>query len=445
MSGIAEVLLNLGYRVSGSDLALSPVTERLTKLGAVIETGHRTSHIKDPHVVVVSSAVKSDNPEVVAAREKGIPVIPRAEMLAELMRLKWGIAIAGAHGKTTTTTMVAHVLDHGGLDPTAIIGGRVNAFGSNAKLGGGQFLVAEADESDGSFLKLTPVIAVVTNIDREHMDHYGDMETLFNAFVEFMNSIPFYGLNVVCMDCENVREILPRIEKRVITYGFSRQADFRAERVKMDGLKSGFRVVHGSKNLGEVSLPAPGMHNVLNALATVVVALELDLPFETVKGGLEKFSGIRRRFQLKGQWRDIIVIDDYAHHPTEVKATLAAGRTSYGYPASGGRRIVTVFQPHRYTRTRDLLHEFTYAFDDADVLIITEIYAASEEAIPGVSGETLYNEIREGGHKGVLYIPERRNIVKHLREMLKDDDLLLTLGAGDVYKVGEDYLSEAKK
>lgn len=445
MSGIAEVLLNLGYRVSGSDMVASDVTERLVKLGAVIEFGHRPSNITDPQVVVVSSAVRGDNPEVAAARDKGIPVIPRAEMLAELMRLKWGIAIAGAHGKTTTTTMVAHVLASGGLDPTAVIGGKVNAFGSNAKLGGGQFLVAEADESDGSFLKLTPVIAVITNMDREHMDHYGDMNHLLDAFTEFANRIPFYGLNVVCMDCDYIREILPRIEKRVITYGFSSQADFRAERVRIDGLKSSFRVIRESEQLGEVNLPAPGLHNVLNALATTIVALELDIPFDKIKGGLEEFSGIKRRFQLKGKARDIIVVDDYGHHPTEVKATLAAARAAYGSQGGGGRRIVAVFQPHRYTRTKDLYKEFIDAFDDADVLILTGIYGAGEDPIPGVTGEMLYREVKEGGHKHVIYVPDRRDVVSKLRGIVKDNDVVITLGAGDIYKVGEDFLREVVK
>jgi len=445
MSGIAEVLLNLGYRVSGSDLAASDVTDRLKKLGATIGLGHRPSNVTDPQVVVVSSAVRRDNPEVVVAREKGIPVIPRAEMLAELMRLKWGIAIAGAHGKTTTTTMVAHVLAHGGLDPTAVIGGRVNAFGSNAKLGGGQFLIAEADESDGSFLKLSPVIAVITNIDREHMDHYGDMNSLLDAFVEFANLIPFYGLNVVCMDCEHIREILPRIEKRVITYGFSSQADFRAENVKMNGLRSGFRVMKGAETIGEVDIPAPGLHNVLNALATTIVALEIDIPFEKIKGGLNEFSGIRRRFQFKGKVQDIIVVDDYGHHPTEVRATLAAARAAYGSPSSGGKRLVVVFQPHRYTRTRDLSKEFMDAFDDADVLILTDIYAAGEAPIAGVTGELIYREVKEGGHKNVTYVPDRRDIARVLRGLARDNDVVMTLGAGDVYKVGEEFVKGATK
>lgn len=445
MSGIAEVLLNLGYIVSGSDIVSSDVTERLAKMGAKIEIGHRPSNITSPHVVVVSSAVAKNNPEVVTAKEKGIPVIPRAEMLAELMRLKWGIAVAGAHGKTTTTTMVAQVLAHGGLDPTAVIGGKVDAFGSNAKLGGGNFLVAEADESDGSFLRLTPVIAVITNIDREHMDHYGTMDKLLDAFVEFANRIPFYGLNVVCLDCEYVRDILPRIEKRVVTYGFSSQADFRAEDIKINGTRSNFRVIAPQGELGEIDLNAIGKHNVLNALASTVVALELDIPFPAVKEALASFSGIRRRLQLKGKARDIFVIDDYGHHPSEIKATLSAVRSAYISTQIGARRIVTVFQPHRYTRTKDLFHEFVDAFDDADVLILTDVYSAGEKPIPGVSGELIFKEVKEGGHKNVTYIPDKRDIVFLLKDIVKSGDVVMTLGAGDIYKIGEEFLREISK
>lgn len=445
MSGIAEVLLNLGYKVSGSDIVSSDVIGRLVNKGAKIDIGHRPSNVTSPHVVVVSSAVSKDNPELIAAREKGIPVIPRAEMLAELMRLKWGIAIAGAHGKTTTTTMVAQVLAHGGLDPTAVIGGKVDAFGSNAKLGEGNFLVAEADESDGSFLKLTPVISVITNIDREHMDHYGTMDKLLAAFVEFTNRIPFYGVNVVCMDCEYVREILPKIEKRVITYGFSSQADFRAEDIRINGTKSNFRVLVTDGELGEVELNAIGKHNVLNALAATVVGWELEIPFKAVKEALAGFSGIRRRLQLKGKAKDIFVFDDYGHHPSEIKATLSAVRSAYLSPNIGARRIVVVFQPHRYTRTADLYHEFMDAFDDADVLILTDIYSAGEKPIPGVTGELIFKKVREGGHKNATYLPDKREVVFLLKDIVKSGDVVITLGAGDIYKIGEEFLREISK
>ncbi len=440
MSGIAEVLLNLGYKVSGSDLVESEATRRLTSMGADVSYGHKAGNIGAARVVVVSSAVKEENPEVVAARETGVPVIPRAVMLAELMRLKWGIAISGTHGKTTATTLVAHVLAQSGLDPTAVIGGKVNAFGSNAKLGEGRFIVAEADESDGSFTHLTPVIAVVTNIDPEHMDYYGSEEKLLNAFVEFANSIPFYGLAALCMDCENVRNILGRIEKRAVTYGTSHQADFRAVDIRPEGLNYRFNVRYRDEELGEIVLPAPGTHNVLNALAAVVVGLDLEIPFDDIRKGIAAYEGIDRRFQIKHDSKDLTVVDDYAHHPAEIRATLAAARTAYKES-----RIVAVFQPHRYTRTRDMHREFNDAFDEADVLILTDIYAAGEDPISGITGETIFRDIKEAGHKSATYVPELSDIVPLLRQTVKSGDLIMTLGAGNIFKVGEKFIEEMDK
>ncbi len=440
MSGIAEVLLNLGYKVSGSDISQSETTRRLNSMGAEVAYGHRPENINAATVVVISSAVKWDNPEVRAAREKHIPVIPRAEMLAELMRLKWGIAIAGTHGKTTTTSLVAQVLAHGGLDPTAIIGGKVNAFGSNAKLGEGRFLVAEADESDGSFLKLTPVISVVTNVDPEHMEYFKTEDALMEAFTDFIDAIPFYGLAVLCMDCDNLRKIMGKVEKRVVTYGTSHQADFRAENIKVEGLKSSFRVLHHGDELGEITIPTPGLHNVLNALASVVVGLEVEIPFDKIAKGLASYQGIGRRFQIKHSGDELMVVDDYAHHPTEIRVTLEAARGAC--PAS---RIIAVFQPHRYSRTRDLRHEFRDAFDNSDILILTDVYPAGEEPIPGISGEVLYRDIKDAGHKSVQYTPECSQIPALLHEIVKPGDLIMTLGAGDVYKAGEKFVGELKK
>jgi len=440
MSGIAEVLINLGYKVSGSDLAESGATRRLASMGATISYGHEPGNIGPARVVVVSSAVKSDNPEVVAARESGVPVIPRAEMLAELMRLRWGIAIAGTHGKTTVTSLVAHVLAQGGLDPTAVIGGRVNAFGSNAKLGAGRFIVAEADESDGSFTHLTPVIAVVTNIEPEHMDYYRTEDKLFEAFLEFADSIPFYGVAVLCMDCDNVRSIMGRIGKRILTYGVSHQADFRAHDIRTQGLESRFTVRRHDDEIGEIVVPAPGTHNVLNALAAVVVGAELEIPFDDIRKGLAAYEGIRRRFQVKYDSEDKTVVDDYAHHPAEIRATLEAARAVYG-----DRRIMAVFQPHRYSRTQDMHREFKDAFDEADALILTDVYPAGEEPIPGISGETIYRDVKDAGHKDVAYITEMFDIVPLLLETVKTGDVVITLGAGNIYKVGEKFIEELDK
>lgn len=436
MSGIAEVLLNLGYKVSGSDTKPSPITERLANLGGVIREGHLPDHVQEADVVVISSAVHSDNPEVAEAKRLGIPVIPRAEMLAELMRLKYGIAVAGSHGKTTTTSMVATVLDRGGFDPTIVVGGRLNTLGSNARLGRGDFLVAEADESDRSFLKLTPTIAVLTNIDREHMDHYADLSDLKQAFIQFANKVPFYGAAVVCLDDVGVREILPRIERPVITYGTSTQADVVATKVAQSGLGSSMTVRYQGKELGALKLRVPGRHNILNALAAVAVGLDLDLDFPVIAAALEGFQGADRRFQVKGEVNSIMVVDDYGHHPTEVRATLAAAKSL------DDRRLIVVFQPHRYTRTQDLFEEFSHAFYDADLLLVTDIYGAGEPVIEGVSAENLVENIKRYGHKKAMHVANFDEALRYLGAQATPGDIIITLGAGDVWKVGERFLNE---
>jgi UDP-N-acetylmuramate--alanine ligase len=438
MSGIAEVLLNLGYRVTGSDLKESDTTQRLRQLGGEILIGHRAENVTDPHVVVISSAVKRDNVEVVAARERQIPVIPRAEMLAELMRLKYAVAIAGAHGKTTTTSMVATVLAAGGVDPTVVIGGKLNSLGSNAKLGQGEFLVAEADESDGSFLKLTPTIAVVTNIDEEHLDYYKDIAEIKDAFLAFINKVPFYGVAILCLDQKHIQSLIPLVQKRYVTYGMSTQADCRARDVVLMPLGSKFRVVNHSGDLGWFELAVPGMHNVSNSLAAIAVARELDIDVEVIRKSLRDFSGVQRRFQIKGEVKGVLVVDDYGHHPTEVRATLAAARTS------DGRRVVCVFQPHRFTRTKHLLEEFFTAFHQADRVIIMDIYAAGEQPIPGVSGQAVVEGVKRYGHRDAAYIAGKDEVVEHLLTTLRPGDLLLTLGAGDVWKIGERVLEKLR-
>ena len=433
MSGIAEVLLNLGYKVSGSDLRESDTTERLRKLGGEIAIGHRPENIAAPHVVVISSAVKSDNVEVVAARQKQVPVIPRAEMLAELMRLKYGIAIAGAHGKTTTTSMVATVLAAGGIDPTVVIGGKLNSLGSNAKLGQGEFLVAEADESDGSFLTLTPTVAVVTNIDAEHLDHYKDIDEIKDAFLAFINKVPFYGVAILCLDEKHIQALLPSVQKRFLTYGMSSQADYRAQEVTILPMGSRFRVENHDGDLGWFELSVPGMHNVSNSLAAIAVGRELEVDLKTLRTALKGFSGVQRRFQVKGEAGGVTVVDDYGHHPTEIRATLAAA-------ASRRQRVVVVFQPHRYTRTKHLFEEFCTAFNQADQLVVLDIYAAGEQPIAGVSGQALLEGIRKHGHKDAVYQPDRQKVLDHLAGTLRKGDLLITLGAGDVWKIGEQAL-----
>ena len=432
MSGIAEVLLNLGYVVTGSDLHETEGTQRLRSLGAQVFVGHQEENLAvNPSVVVISTAVRYSNPEVLEARRRQIPVIPRAEMLAELMRMKYGVAVAGTHGKTTTTSMIAAVLSAAGLDPTMVIGGRVRMLGTNAKMGQGELLVAEADESDGSFLFLSPTIAVVTNIDREHMDFYQTMERLNESFLQFINKVPFYGLAVLCLDNAQVRALLPKVRKRFATYGLSPEADFSGQDLAIKATGVELSVLHRSKPLGKLRLQLLGRHSATNALAAVAVAHELEIPFAHIEEALEEFSGIHRRFEIKGEPKGIMVIDDYGHHPAEIRATLGAIRESWK------RRLTVIFQPHRYSRTRDLFDEFLTAFEGADRLILTEIYPAGEDAIPGVNGEALYQAIKRQGHLDVEFMPDKNQIAKQLAGKLESGDVALTLGAGDIYKVGE--------
>jgi UDP-N-acetylmuramate--alanine ligase len=435
MSGIAELLINLGYAVSGSDLHLSDITSRLEKLGGSIYQGHTEANIQDADVVVMSSAVKHSNPEVLAAEQLAIPVIPRAEMLAELMRLKYSIAIAGAHGKTSTTSIVSTVLAQGGLDPTVVIGGKLKSIGSNALLGQGDFIVAEADESDGSFLKMSPAIAVVTNIDREHLDYYADITAIKNAFLEFIQKVPFYGLGIVCLDNEHIQELIPAIKKRFITYGMSSQADVQAKNIRFEGLKSRFDVYFRGETLGEIYLNLPGHHSIANAMAGIAVGLELDIPFPVIKTALENAEAVQRRLEIKGQQNGITVVDDYGHHPTEIKATLQALKDAWP-----DRRKVIVFQPHRYSRTQALFDEFTRSFYQSDVLLVLPIYSAGEQIIEGVNSHDLCDGIMAHGHKEVLCTEGIDNAVRHLNKFLRKGDVLLTLGAGDVWKVGEAVL-----
>ena len=434
MSGIAEVLLNLGYTISGSDIKETEVTRRLKSLGCEISYGHRRENLKEADVVVISSAIRQSNPEVEAAEERFIPVIPRAEMLAELMRMKIGVAIAGTHGKTTTTSLIATVLAAGGLDPTVVIGGRLNSIGSNARLGQGDFLVAEADESDGSFLKLMPTVAVVTNIDPEHLDYYKGIDEIKEAFLCFLNKIPFFGVAVLCLDHPNIQSLLPRLKKRFTTYGLTTQADLQAKEIVFEGLSTSFDVVLRRQEIGRLSLRMPGQHNVYNALATLAAAFELDIPFQVVQETLRDFSGIQRRFQIKGEKRGILIVDDYGPHPVEIMATLKAARAGWC------KRIVVVFHPHRYTRTQALFKDFLTAFYDADVLILTDIYAAGEDRIEGVEAEALFEGLREYGHKDVTYLGDKKEIVEHLLGRIAPGDLVITLGAGDIWRVSEELL-----
>ncbi len=435
MSGIAEILLNLGYRVTGSDQKRNEAVERLEQLGAKVFAGHQASHVEGAHVVVYSSAVSRDNVEVQVARQRAIPTIPRAEMLAELMRLKYGIAVAGTHGKTTTTSMIGAVLAEGRYDPTIVVGGRVTGLGSNARLGQGEYLVAEADESDGSFLKLAPTIAVVTTIDAEHLDHYGSLEAIREAFVTFVNKVPFYGSAVLCLDQPNIQMLIPRIEKRVITYGLESGADLVARRLALSGMTSRFEVVQRGNLLGECALQIPGRHNVLNALASIGAGLDLEIPFVTIQKALAGFAGVQRRFQIRGRARGVTVVDDYGHHPAEIRATLAAAKAGFDC------RVVTVFQPHRYTRTQHLRQEFLTAFNEADVLIVLDIYPAGEPPIPGVTAEDLAEGIRAHGHRNVTYLgSDRTRVLEHLAGITRPGDLVLTLGAGDVGQLGPELL-----
>jgi UDP-N-acetylmuramate--alanine ligase len=432
MSGIAEVLLNLGYAVTGSDLHESEVTGRLRKMGAQVFVGHQEDNLMaNPSVVVISTAVKYSNPEVLEARRRHIPVIPRAEMLAELMRMKYGLAVAGSHGKTTTTSMIAAVLSTAGLDPTMVIGGQVHMLGTNAKIGQGEILVAEADESDGSFLLLSPTIAVVTNIDREHMDFHQTMERLNESFLNFINKIPFYGLAVLCLDNAQVRVLLPKVRKRFATYGLSSDADFSAQDLQMKPAGVEYTVLHHAKPLGKLRLRLPGRHSATNALAAVTVGYELEIPFSQVAEALDGFTGIHRRFEIKGEPQGIMVIDDYGHHPAEIQATISAIRDSWKRP------LTVIFQPHRFSRTYDLFDEFLTAFEGADRLVLTEIYAAGEDPIDGVTSEALYQAIKRRGHMEVEFISDKDQIVNQLAAKLNPGDIALTLGAGDIYKVGE--------
>jgi UDP-N-acetylmuramate--alanine ligase len=446
MSGIAEVLLNLGYKVSGSDLKASSVTQRLAGLGAAVFEGHHAENMAGAEVVVTSSAIAAENPEVTEAHKLHIPVIQRAEMLAELMRLKYGIAIAGMHGKTTTTSMVAAVLAAGGLDPTVVVGGRVDAMGSNARLGKSQYLVAEADESDRSFLKLTPILSVVTNIDREHMDTYRNMRDVKKTFLDFMDRVPFYGMIVACNDDPLLRRLLPEVQRRTVTYGTRRGSDFL---IKLDTRKeispgdsrplSRFRVTYRKNSLGEFTLHVPGVHNVLNATAAIAVGVGLDIGVEAIRTALDQFRGVDRRFQLRGQAAGVSVIDDYGHHPTEIKATLAAARLC------GFGKTHVIFQPHRYTRTRDLIEEFTTAFADADSLFVLDIYAASEKPIEGITGEILAQRIRDKSGKHAQYASSPADAVAAAAAAAHDGDMILTLGAGSVSQFGPLILDKLKE
>jgi UDP-N-acetylmuramate--alanine ligase len=439
MSGIAELLLNLGYTVSGSDLQTSEITKRLKDLGGIIFIGHGADQISGADVVVTSSAVGRDNPEVLAAERISIPVIPRAEMLAELMRLKYSVAIAGAHGKTTTTSMVASVLAQGGLDPTVVIGGKLKSIGSNAVLGEGDFIVAEADESDGSFLKFSPAIAVVTNIDREHLDYYQDLETIKAVFLDFIDRIPFYGLAILCLDNESIQDLIPKIKKRYTTYGMSSQADFQIRDVEFEKRRSCFSVYRQGLKLGRFTLNLPGVHNVYNATASIAAGVELDIPMAAIESALQTLEGVQRRLEIKGEVNGITVVDDYGHHPTEIKTTLQAIEECWP-----DNRKVIVFQPHRYTRTQALFDDFTRSFYQSDVLLVLPIYAAGEQKIEGVTGRKLCEGIKAHGHKEVYYSGGEKDTIAYLKDNLKPGDVLLTLGAGDVWKVGTDILDILK-
>jgi UDP-N-acetylmuramate--alanine ligase len=434
MSGIAELLLNLGYKISGSDLQESDITRRLESLGGIIHIGHDSAWISGADVVVTSSAIPADNPEVQSAVNSLIPVIPRAEMLAELMRLtKYGIAIAGSHGKTTTTSLVAWLLAQAGFDPTVVIGGKVDCLGgSNAKLGEGDFLIAEADESDGSFLKLAPVLEVVTNIDLEHLDYYRSIEDIKALFLQFIDKIPFYGVVILCLDDPNIASILPEIKKRFLTYGMTSQANIYARGIVARGLTTRFEVCRENETLGEITLSLAGVHNVYNALAAVTVGLELDIPFATIAAALQSFSGVQRRLQIKGERRDITIVDDYGHHPTEIRATLSALRDAWPE-----RRLVVLFQPHRYSRTKALAEEFYTAFHEADILLLTEIYSAGETPIPDVTAEALLNGIRQHGHRHAHFEPTLDRLLDKTMDILAPGDVVLSLGAGNIWQAGE--------
>jgi len=434
MSGIAEVLLNRGYAVTGSDLKLSSTTERLVSLGARVFEGHHSEHLEAVDVVVISSAVRPDNSEVLEAQRRQIPIIPRAEMLAELMRMKYGITVAGTHGKTTTTSMVAVLLQEAGMDPTVVVGGRLNALGSNARLGAGDFMVVEADESDRSFLMLSPTLAIVTNIDEDHMESYAGLDDLKEAFVSFVNKVPFYGAVILCLDEPNLQSLIPRIKRRIVSYGFSGQADLSIHNPVSQGFRSHYQLRYRGESLGEFRLNIPGRHNILNATGAIAAGLDLGIPVRTLQMALDSFRGADRRFQVKGQARGITVVDDYGHHPTEVRATLEAARQC------GDHRVVVVFQPHRYSRTRYCFEEFARAFYQADMLVVAEIYAAGEEPLEGVNSERLVEAVKTHGHKNARHVANLSDIAAVLEPDLKAGDLVITMGAGNVWKVGDELL-----
>ncbi|MCK4233717.1 UDP-N-acetylmuramate--L-alanine ligase [candidate division WOR-3 bacterium] len=436
MSGIAEVLLNLGFEVTGSDIAISEVTNRLKSLGARVKKGHNALNILDADVVVYSSAVKKDNVEIQRAQDLKIPVIPRAEMLAELMRMKKAIAIAGTHGKTTVTSIVGLILTKAGLDPTIVVGGKLRSLDTNAKLGSGEYMVCEADESDKSFLKLFPTFAIVTSIDEEHLDYYSNIDEIKSTFLEFAQKVPFYGCVVLCLDEPNVQSIIPDIERRTITYGFSRQADISAIDVRIDNFHSEFTVLSGGKELARIKLNIPGKHNIANSLGAIAMCLELDVNIEKIKESLLEFHGVRRRFEIKGKIDGIWVVDDYAHHPREVEVTLESARNGWG------GRIIAVFQPHLFSRTIKLKSRFATSFNEADKVIITDIYPSRESPIPGVTGKIIYDAIKDYGHRGVTYIKDKKDIVNYLKKNTQKGDLVITIGAGDIYKIGEKFIKD---
>ena len=434
MSGIAEILFNLGYHVTGSDARQSETTRRLGDLGIKIQHQHAGENVKETDVVVISSAVKEDNPEVISAKNRRIPVIRRAEMLGELMRMKYGIGIAGTHGKTTTTSMVGEILSEGGLDPTIVVGGKVVNLSSHARLGNGELMVTEADEYDRSFLWLTPTIAVVTTLEPEHLDYYKDFEEIKSAFSEFLQKVPFYGRVILCWDEKNLRDLIPRIERPITTYGLSAGADLKASSLEFDGYHSSFKVQVKGEAAGKIVLSVPGSHNVKNSLAAIGVALELDLPWDKIRKGLEKFRGVHRRFEIKGEARGVMVVDDYAHHPTEIKATLKGARSGWK------RRIIAVFQPHLYSRTRDFHEEFGQVLLESDVLVVTDIYPAREKPMPGITGNLVCESAKRLGHKDAFFVPQLQDTVSFLRKMVRKNDMVITMGAGDVYRVGEELL-----
>jgi UDP-N-acetylmuramate--alanine ligase len=440
MSGIAEILIDQGFTVTGSDRAGSDNTERLAALGAHVYIGHQASNVEpDVDALVYSSAIPPENPEVVLARQRNIPVIRRAEMLAEVMRLKYGIGIAGTHGKTTTTSMVSLVLMEGGVDPTVIVGGRLHGLaGSNARMGKGEFIVVEADEYDRSFLSITPTIAVLTTLETDHLDCYRDLEDIKSAFIQFASKVPFYGFVVLCLDEPALQDIMPKIKKKIITYGLNGQADLQAVDITHKKNRTHFTVLQNGRELGEVELQIPGKHNVQNALAAITVGLELQVPFAKVKAGIEKFTGVFRRWEVKAEIGDLMVVDDYAHHPTEIKATLA------GVKAGWRRRVVCVFQPHLYSRTRDFYDDFGRSFFNADVLVVTDVYPAREEPIQGVSGELIVNAAKEVGHKHVEYIPDKTKVPAFLMSMKQPGDIIITMGAGDIWRFGEEFIAKLK-